>query len=134
MYELENRMRNMNTNIAIQGECIGMHPEGGRAIQGNKYALTNFDLYIFSIYSIDTQKYLGLYEMQYLAQALELKTVPILSENIPLVNDIPHYVEASKGKSQLNPKLHREGLVIRAMDSSFSFKAINPDFLLKHEE
>jgi len=39
----------------------------------------------------------------------------------------------SKGKSQMKPEIDREGIVIRAMDGSFSFKSINPEYLLKQD-
>ena len=43
-------------------------------------------------------------------------------------------VELSKGKSVINPKIQREGIVARLKEKRFSFKIINPDFLLKFNE
>lgn len=55
---------------------------------------------------------------------------------------IPALVEKAIGKSVLNPQLQREGIVIRPVQEQstaleglgrVSFKAINPEFLLKYE-
>lgn len=41
---------------------------------------------------------------------------------------------AAEGKSLLNNKQEREGIVIRAMDNSFSFKVISNKYLLGQKE
>ena len=70
---------------------------------------------------------------------LGLETVPILDTDFRLLNDIPALVEMAVAPSVLNPKLPREGLVIRPLREKtdalgrVSFKAINPEFLLKYE-
>ena len=49
---------------------------------------------------------------------------------------VQDFVEFSKGKSQL-ANIHREGVVIRCVENGkkiFSFKSINPDFLLKYND
>ena len=51
-----------------------------------------------------------------------------------LNHTVDELVELSKGPSLLNPDIPREGIVIRARDGSFSFKVINPDFLIKFGE
>lgn len=64
-----------------------------------------------------------------------------------LESDIDKIVEMSKGESVIKPQLHipREGIVIRPVKTIYdnrikgmvgnriSFKAINPDFLLKYD-
>jgi hypothetical protein len=56
-----------------------------------------------------------------------------------LSNSIVDLVNKSIGKSVLHKDAHREGIVIRSVvakderQSRDSFKAINPDFLLKYE-
>ena len=64
---------------------------------------------------------------------LNLLKVPTIGFNYILMNDIKYYVELSKGKSMININVLREGIVIRALDSSFSFKAVNPEYLLHQE-
>jgi hypothetical protein len=132
-YDLENKMKNLGKNYAIQGECIG--PK----IQGNIYELEEHDIRIFIVYDIDKQKELPLSDMYEICLLLGLKTVPLIETEHKLVNDIKFYVELSKGKSSINPKKLREGIVIRLADNNhksfgFSFKSINPDYLLKQKD
>lgn len=57
-----------------------------------------------------------------------------------LRNNIDEIVEMARGRSFLNPKIFREGIVIRPLIDEkdpeigrLSMKAINPDYLLKYE-
>lgn len=68
-----------------------------------------------------------------------LECVPLVKE-FTLAHSIDEVVAMSEGKSALNPKVEREGIVLRpevpAQDgrgNRVSFKAINPRFLLKYE-
>jgi hypothetical protein len=125
-YNIRDGLTKLNRNIAIQGECIG--PK----IQGNIYKIPDFELRVFLIYDIDAQIYLPYYEMMSVCAELKLGFVPILEFDV-IKNDIKYYVELSKGKSNINPDIHREGIVIRSMTDNFSFKSINPEYLLKQE-
>lgn len=136
-YDIEKKLRSIGRNIAIQGEIIG---EG---IQRNKYKLGKNErrLYIFNAFDIDTYTYLSFNEFAQLMKDMDLETVPILETNFKLTNDIDYLTELSKGNSVINPKTRREGIVIRPLveqtDISLgrlSFKAINPEFLLKYDE
>lgn len=134
--DFENKMRSLSAgfaqpkNFAIQGELIG------ESIQGNKYGLKRQDFRVFSIYDIDKKKYLDYERLVYLLNMLRLDLVPILSTNTVLIDDIKAIVESSIVKSKLNPNQWAEGVVIRSLEgaSQLSFKAINPEFLLKHGE
>ena len=128
-YDLLNGMNKLNRNLAIQGETIG---GPGPNIQGNSYKLNGHDLRVFLMYDIDQQKYLPLDEMIALCEELKLSMVPLLGYDT-IKCDIPYWVNLSKGKSELLPTVLREGIVIRAMDGSFSFKSINPEYLLRQE-
>lgn len=132
---LEEKLRGLKKNIAIQGE---LHGEG---IQKNKYKLKGQDLVVFNIYDIDTASFLNLYEMEELAKQLALKTVPILERSYILGTSIKTLVEDSKGHSKLNHDTKREGIVLRPLEEErdsdlgrLSFKVINPDFLIKYGE
>lgn len=115
-------------NIALQGELIG---EG---IQGNKYNIKGFEIYIFSAFNIKEQVYYDYLDLINICSLLNLNTVPFLIDNHPLTNSIDFYLDLSIGKSKLNDKIEREGIVIRSMDgNTISFKAINNNFLLKYE-
>jgi hypothetical protein len=49
---------------------------------------------------------------------------------------VQDFVEFSKGRSVINSSIPREGVVIRCIERGqklFSFKVINPDFLLKYD-
>jgi hypothetical protein len=128
--------KDLNIDICIQGEIIG--PK----IQKNKYKLTELQLYVYNVFNIKTQKYFTYYDILEFCKNYNFKMVPIVTPhfnpkdcylNNMCVNSI---VELSKGKSAINPKTTREGIVVRAIDGQkkLSFKVINPDFLLEHGE
>lgn len=142
-HDLENKFKNVfgNENIALQGELIG---EG---IQGNKYQLKGLDIYFYNVFFIKKYAYGNMNDLIEICQKLNEKTVPILNDNFELVNSIPELVELSKGKSNLNKKTTREGIVIRPLieiedtdlhcqlvKNRISFKCVNPDFLLEYGE
>ena len=127
-YKIQQKMSKLNRNLAIQAETIG--PK----IQANVYKLPELDMRVFLIWDIDKQQYLPYAEMVELLDQLELPMVPFLGfEEVKV--DVKYYVELSKGKSKINPKVLREGLVCRSIsDGSFSFKSINPLYLLAKEK
>ncbi|MBD0254590.1 MAG: RNA ligase (ATP) [Cytophagales bacterium] len=130
---VEARLRLPGRNFALQGEIIG---EG---IQGNKYNLRGQTVHFFNAFDVDAYRYLDYAEFTACLHALGLPVVPVLDAAFPLNNDINALVERSKLKSTLNPAVWAEGVVIRPLrerqDSlgRVSFKAINPEFLLKYE-
>lgn len=130
--DIENKLRLLNGNFALQGEVIG---EG---VQGNKYRLKGQQVFFFSAFDINGYRYLNYDEFVQLMARLGLKSVPILKDNYSLTCDIDELVRLSAGKSVLYD-VHREGIVIRPLKEKtgaagrISFKAINPDFLLKYE-
>lgn len=124
-YNLLDGMKQMNRSLAIQGEVIG--PK----IQGNIYKLPELELRVFLIFDLDTQTYLSFKELQLITTQLGLSMVPVLETNHTLVNDTKYYVDLSKGVSQINSNSQREGIVIRSVSKNFSFKSINPEYLLQ---
>lgn len=111
--------------IAIQGECIG--PK----IQGNKYGVRFPEFYAFNVItphgrmnSIHAAKLLGLHDISF---------VPILHTNYVLPDTVEEMVAYAHGTSVLADTL-REGVVIRSTDGKKSFKVVDPEFLLKHNE
>lgn len=136
---IEEKLRSLGINIALQGELIG---EG---IQGNKYGLKGQTVRFFNAFDIDRQEYLGYEEFNDLLCVLGLPMVPVLSDGYNLETSIDSIVEMSIGTSVLNSKTYREGIVIRPLINQYehrdfgeigrvSLKAINPKFLLKYEE
>lgn len=132
-------------DFAIQGEIIGV------GIQGNKYKESEYECYLFNFFNIDRQKDIGFFAddeeqeefngwtLGNIASYLTMKTVPIVDDNFIMTNEIDKLVEYSVGKSILNPKQEREGVVFRLKHNRemsqygerISFKAINPYFLVK---
>jgi RNA ligase (TIGR02306 family) len=124
---LRERMVGLGKNIAVQGEIIG---EG---IQGNPYKRIGQTVKIFNGFDIDKYEYLSLDSLLELTKVLELKTVPILDLDFTLPETIDDLLLMAEGKSILNIKTEREGLVIRSHDRKISFKAISNKFLLNEK-
>lgn len=126
-YNLEEKLTELNLNIAIQSELCGS------GIQGNKYKLTDIDFYVFTVYNIDTGEYLTSYERIDLCKQLGLKHVPILGTMVLGDETVDSLLDKAEGKSVLNPKTEREGLVFKCIDyPSIHWKAISNRFLLKN--
>ncbi len=135
-YDIENKLRRLNRNIAVQGEILGAK------IQGNKYKPPAHKLLVYTIFDIDRFVYLNYKDFIALATQAGFETVPVLQEDYILgKDDVNGLVELSNDKSLLNPGIPREGIVIRpvveAQDPELgrlSFKVVNPEFLLKYDE
>lgn len=139
---IEEKLRSLDKNIAIQGELIG---EG---VQGNKYNLKGQTVYFFNAFDIDNFQYLPFREFMDLMYDLGLETVPIVVDKTIIHNDINMYVDFSILKSSLNLDVWAEGIVVRPHKEKIdlllsnekfhngrvSFKVINPEFLIKYGE
>jgi len=140
--DIENKLRLLNGNFAIQGELIG---EG---IQSNKLKLRGQAMLFFNAFDIDQFEYLPFEQFFDLMNHLELSTVPIISVDYELGNDINSIISMATIKSKICPDVWAEGIVIRPLKETsyslllnekldtgrLSFKAINPEFLLKYGE
>ena len=125
--KLEENLRALGKNICLQGELIG---EG---IQGNPYGIKGQTVRFFSVYQIDSRTRLGIKDLEDICFMIGLQTVPILESNFILPNTIEEMLQYAEGNSALNPKTEREGVVVRSLDGTISFKAISNKFLLKNE-
>ena len=139
---IETKLKCSNGNYALQGELIG---EG---IQSNKYMLKGQTAYFFNLFNIDEYRYESNEMLETILKKLELNSVPILSKDYLLTNNIETLVEQSKIKSALNKDIWAEGIIIRPIETDkykmvsnnllnsgrISFKVINPEFLLKFSE
>lgn len=125
--DLENKMRAKNKNFAIQGELIG---EG---IQGNPYKIKGHTVMFFTAFDIDTQKRFNYADFAMFMARNQLEVAPLLSIRVgtDLPKTIDELLKFAEGKSSLNEKTEREGIVIRTSDNIISFKAISNKFLLK---
>jgi len=125
--DLENKLKEVSYNLCIQGELIG---EG---LQGNPYKIKGQTVRFFNAFNIDTYEYLDFKGFEHLIDMLELKTVPILDDNFTLPYSVDELLKYADSKSVLNPNFDREGVVIRSLDRTISFKVISNKFLLKNE-
>lgn len=135
-FEIERKMTELNSNIAIQGEVIG--PK----INGNRMKLTEYDYRVFNIFDIDNQSYLNWPTVIDLTTKLGLNTVPIiyegLADNLELTVDA--FLELAKKQlyvSSTDPKkcVLAEGIVVKTIDDGprISFKVVSNEYLLKHD-
>ena len=127
-YDLEKKLSSYGKNIAIQGELIG--PK----IQGNIYELEEKDFRMYLAYNIDEHRYFTFDELYSLANELQITAVPLLEDNHIIHTDVKAYVDMSIGNSKLNPKTKREGIVIRLKKENYSFKSINPQYLVEQKD
>lgn len=115
-------------NIVLQGELIG---EG---IQGNIYNLKGHDIRFFNVYDIEKRSYYSYIDFKNFIDKLGLRTVPILDDNKILKEDREELISSADGKSLLNNKVDREGIVMRTLENyRVSFKVISNKYLLKEK-
>ena len=150
-YNLEGNFKKLRESgkipydFAIQGEIIGP------GIQKNKYKLAEPELYLFDFWNIDRQKDIGFFadeeekiifddiDLGAISELLAVPHVPIVDSNFKMTDDVDALVLFSIDRSVLNKDAWREGVVYRAKfnsectryDNRVSFKAINPEFLIK---
>lgn len=130
--QIEEKLRARGGNHALQGEIVG---EG---IQGNLYKLRGQTVFFFNLFDITAYRFLGFAGFEAAMQEMELQSVPVLDRAYSLISDIPQLVALGTGRSTLY-NVEREGVVIRPLTETrdlmgrVSFKAINPEFLLKHD-
>lgn len=134
---LEEKLKSLNKNIALQGEIIG---EG---IQKNKYKQRGQTVYFFNVFDIDSYCYLSLNEVKFLLKEFKLNMVPVTDENYLLESSVEAVITKSQMRSVLNKDTIAEGIVVRPLEEKIdksimqgrvSFKAINPNFLIKYDE
>lgn len=120
---------------AIQAEAIGP------GIQKNKYGLPSVGLRVFNVLNVDDCRLLDHAGMLDFLGETGLESVPQLGK-LELNHTVDELVDFSEGASVLNPKIQREGVVLRPLAEEYdeeiggrlSFKVINPKFLLKYDE
>ncbi len=133
-YDIENKLKSLGINIALQGEVAGP------GIEKNKLELKEIDLFIFNAYLIDSQKYLGHDPLIVLCHTLGLKTV-VEDQRFVFNHTLDQLKEMAHGKYP-GTKNNREGIVIRPLHEMFSettrgrmsFKVVSNKFRLEDEE
>jgi RNA ligase (TIGR02306 family) len=137
--KLEEKLRQarerLGHDLAVQAEVIGP------GIQKNKYALPAVTLRAFSVLNVDTGRLLDHADQLAALRGMGLEPVPQLG-TLVLNHSVDELIAFAEGPSVLNPRIQREGVVLRPAVEEFdadlggrlSFKAINPRFLLKFDE
>jgi RNA ligase (TIGR02306 family) len=125
---IEEKLIGLGKNISLQGELIG---EG---IQGNPYKIKGQTVKFFTGYDIDKQSRISFVDLIAILLLLKLEYVPVLNkEYFTLPDTVEDMLKYAEGKSTLNPDTEREGVVVRSMDGTISFKSISNKFLLKND-
>ena len=125
--QLIEKIRRTGRNLALQGELIG---EG---IQGNRYGVTGQEFHVFDIYDIDHGDYMNPFERRTFCDTHGIKHVPVLAKEMVIQEFVQGLLTMAEGKSVLNNKAEREGLVFKCCTfGGPSFKAISNRWLLKN--
>jgi RNA ligase (TIGR02306 family) len=132
---LKDKLVSLGFNICIQGELIGP------GIQKNRYQLREAQLWVFSIFDINTHTYMDNQRVKILCDSLGLQMVPVVVPSIKLSDhNVESLLEMADGRSVLADTA-REGLVFRPIATTIyddhlgrlSFKVISNKFLLKND-
>lgn len=127
-YHIEDALRNMIGDrdwIGLQGECIA--PK----VQGNKYHVSDVDFYAFNL--VYPGGRLDSITAMEICSRNGIKFVPIVDESYVLPDTVAEVLDYAHGDSVIGDTL-REGVVFRSKDGKQSFKAVDPQFLLKYDE
>lgn len=130
-YNIENILRDSGKELTIQGES------GDTKVQKNKYKISGTRFWVFNIIDNRNNYHYSLEEMEEFCLKNNLEMVPVLDRAFKLPETVKELIEYSRGKSVLNNKVDREGVVIRLIKDGkklVSFKVKNPDFLIKYDE
>ena len=124
---LREKMEKLGRRLAIQGELIGP------SIQSNRYGLKHRRIFVFNVFDIENCGYLDKEAMKTVCESLGLEIVPFI-ENRETPESIDEILHLAEGKSVLNAKTEREGLVwVHGSGSErISFKTISNKFLSRY--
>ena len=128
-------LEKLGRNIQVSGELCGF------GIQGNRENFKEHKLFVFDIFDIDKQEYLGHKERievfnQLRGLGFTGDHVPILAVDVTLeeigITDVASSKVFVDRPSINNPVC--EGAVFKRMDGAFSFKSVNTRFLLGEKD
>lgn len=128
--DIENKLRSLNRDIAIQGELVG---EG---IQGNIYRIKGHTVKFFNAQDVSKRRYIPKSEFISLMAELELDTAPIVDPALDMseFKDVKDLLKYADGQSLLY-ETNREGIVLVGEKDGkrISFKAISNKYLKKQD-
>lgn len=131
-YDIENKLRAYMEEyphldyVCIQGEGVG-------TVQGNPLKLDEDDLYVFNFITSDIGRWPST-TAKIILGLRGFKFVPILDENYHMPDNMEDFKKYADGPSAVNPKVKREGVVIRNPKDDFSFKNVSREYLLRHNQ
>lgn len=116
-------MENGYNRVVLQGEGVGL-------VQGNPYKMKENELFVFNLI-VDSVR-LGTVDMAKFCDQNGLKHVPIIDTEYVLPKTMEEMKLEADGYSEINPKVKREGFVVRSLDGTRSFKNVSREYLLKN--
>lgn len=124
------KMHRVGRNVAVQGELVG-HTIGKNSLG---FGEGEHGFYVFEMYDIDKQAYMGPEEVVRLCEELGLPHAPVigyfkLEDFATSLKDILQKAEGLGMRGQV-----REGLVFRSQKDDFIFKVISNSWLLTQGE
>jgi len=134
--DLEGKLKEMDLNIALQGEAAG---EG---INKNPLGLVGKHYFIFNIWDIEKRRFLTFGERIGIVNELGLEHVPIINEEIKIFQEysierMDDLVARSRGKSWVTTGKQREGIVFKSTvlinGQTVSFKVLDNKQVMKEE-
>ena len=126
----ENLEKYLNDNEDMEWVCI--QGEGVGSVQGNPLKLKENDLYVFNFIDSKNGRFPS-HKAKELMESFGMKFVPILGI-VTLPNNMEDMKVTADGKSVINPKVDREGIVYRDLNGYQSFKNVSRKYLLKKGE
>lgn len=134
--EVETKLRELGRDIVLQGEVVGEN------IQSNRLRIKGRKIFFYNAYDPVKQEYLDYKDFMDLIDSMDLPRVPVVNVNFELPESVDEIVAyATKYESLLGKHLMAEGIVVRPWTETkdkeigrLSFKVINPEYLLKHDE
>lgn len=131
-YGIKVGLERLGGSFALQGEIVGP------GIQCNRLGLKEVDYYVFTVVNTATRARLPLDEAVAAAAALGVPFVPVLERGESFSYSLADLLEKAKGRYRdhfpgAKEAQEREGIVVRSLCGSISFKAINNDFLLAEQ-
>lgn len=130
-YNVEDGMRKLGRNLAIQAETIG--PK----INGNRHGTDSITLHVFNIYDIDTHCYLKWEQVVELCKTLNLQTVPEVYRGpfLPEYTNMDCLMALADSQKLPNGRAC-EGIVLKTCDDGprFSCKVISNAYILSQSK
>ena len=126
--DLENKLKKLNLDIAIQGELVGP------SVNSNRDFYEDYEYRVFRIYDCKNKRFFNPIERRNLCQKLDLKHVKVLRDNWQVFKEfttLNDFLEFVQGKTDRGHE--REGAVWKSSDGFTSFKVINNQYLLQEK-